>query len=173
MKDYAQVFQGDVWLMKLPDTMKIAQEAEIAPHAGKLILQEGEMTGHHHYVDTVMDRVGTGPNPIFGGGKFISEEDFVEEDVSFSALDTAFGGKLAQKQDVPQAKMFSATKLAEQLVKENILMRADLVVGLLEVSNGPMNLFHQEHGSIALAPGKYCFGRQIESVAGEERRVAD
>ena len=49
----------------------------------------------------------------------------------------------------------------------------DLVVGLLVVENGPTKVSHQEHSPILLHPGKYVIGRQIESVAGEERRVAD
>lgn len=156
MKDYQQIYQGDIWVMKLPDALKVTFEAEI-PHAyGKLIVQEGEMTGHHHYVDTVERTPET-----------------TEDDVDFSALDTKSLKALFTKRDEPCAKFYSATKVAEQLVKEGILLRADLVIGLLNIENGPMKLYHQEHGSVPLSPGKYAVGRQIESVAGEERRVAD
>lgn len=162
MKDYQQVFQGDVWLMKLPDNMKVEKESKI-PNNGKLILQEGEMTGHHHYVDQVMDRAGPAPEL----------DNTVDMDAVFTdpTLKGMFGSK-AKRKDATAA-FYTASKVAEKLVKDNILLRADLVVGLLEVANGPMNLYHQEHGSLCLAPGKYIVGRQIESVAGEERRVAD
>jgi len=155
MKDYQQIYQGDIWVMKLPDTLKVTLEAEIPQRLGKLIVQEGEMTGHHHYVDTVERKPET------------------EDDVDFSALDIKSLKALFTKRDEPRATFYSATKVAEQLVKEGILLRADLVIGLLKVENGPMMLNHQEHGSVPLSPGKYAVGRQIESVAGEERRVAD
>jgi hypothetical protein len=167
MKAYDQVFQGDVWVMRLPDDMPVPREAELPHKFGKLVVQEGEMTGHHHYVDTVMDR----PKE----GAMINEaalESLKDEETSFDALksvNSIFGNAAKE----PSAKLYSAGKLAEQLVKDQVLLRADLVVGLLEINNGPMKLYHQEHSAIGLPPGKYIVGRQIESVAGEERRVAD
>jgi hypothetical protein len=165
-KDYTQYFQGDVWLMRLPDEMTIPAEAELPKKFGKLVLQEGEMTGHHHYVDSVMDRPAEG----------FSEETFdkVNQDISIGSVfkGTSFES-LSEKRAPVSAKLFNATKIAEELVKKNKLLRADLVVGLLEISGGPMSVLHQEHSPIQLPPGRYIVGRQIESVAGEERRVAD
>jgi hypothetical protein len=155
MKAYEQIYQGDVWVMRLPDDMKITHEAEKAYPQGKLIIQEGEMTGHHHYVDT------------------IEKDASVDDDIDFSVLDSPSLKKMFEKRATPTAKFYTASKLAEELVQSQVLLRADLVIGLLEIENGPMNLYHQEHGSVTLAPGKYVTGRQIESVAGEERRVAD
>lgn len=167
MKNYEQVFQGDVWLMRLPDEMKIAQESELPKKFNKLVLQEGEMTGHHHYVAAdVMDQ----PAEKFSDEVF----DKVNADID---IGSAFKGSafesLGEKRAPATAKLFSAAKVAEELVKNKTLLRADLVVGLLEIAGGPMSVLHQEHSSIQLPPGRYIVGRQIESVAGEERRVAD
>lgn len=156
MEAYEQVFQGDIWVMRLPDDMIIEKENELPRLHGKLIVQEGEMTGHHHYVDT-LERT----------------PDTASDDVDFSALHSASIKGMFTKQSMPTAKFFSAVKTAEKLVREEVLLRADLIVGLLDIENGPMNLYHQEHNSVGLSPGKYLVGRQIESVAGEERRVAD
>lgn len=167
MKDFEQVFQGDVWLMRLPDSMNISQESELPKKFGKLVLQEGEMTGHHHYVDAgVMDR----PAEDFSDEVF----DKVNADIDVNSVfkGSAFES-LGEKRAPATAKLFSATKIAEELVKNQTLLRADLVVGLLEIAGGPMSVLHQEHSSIQLPPGRYIVGRQIESVAGEERRVAD
>jgi len=161
MENFQQIFQGDVWLMKLPDTMKVDLESPI-PNNGRLILQEGEMTGHHHYVDSaIMERPADLPP--------------MDADVDFDEVfkDPSLKKMFSSKRKEATAKFYTASKLAEQLVKDQVLVRSDLVVGMLEVTNGPMNLYHQEHGSLPLSPGKYIVGRQIESVAGEERRVAD
>lgn len=161
MRDYEQVFQGDVWLMKLPDNRKINFENELPKKFNKLVLQEGEMTGHHHYVDSVMDR----PAPQIGTG----DADINLDVFNDKQLKKSLGGKRKEA----KATLFGAAKIAEELVKEGTLLRADLVVGLLNVDGGAMNVYHQEHNSITLPPGRYIVGRQIESVAGEERRVAD
>ena len=160
MNDFEQVFQGDVWIMRLPDNMNVERGIEIPTSNGKLVVQEGEMTGHHHYVDTLIRPsadviVGkeTGPFDIF--------------------TDPVLKEKFSKKRADATAKLYTAEPVARQLVADNILLRPDLVVGLLEVEHGPMNLYHQEHSSIGLLPGRYVVGRQIESVAGEERRVAD
>jgi hypothetical protein len=45
-----QVRQGDVYLTKV-GKVDLAQARRIAPVNGRLILAEGEATGHHHSVD--------------------------------------------------------------------------------------------------------------------------
>jgi hypothetical protein len=152
-KEIAQFFQGDIWIMRLPDDIVVEKEGEIAPINGKLILQEGEMTGHHHHID-LLER----PAPV-KEGKFADDK-----------LNKMF---LENEMKPAEAHMYRGSKTAQDLVNKKILLRADLVVGLLEIENGPMRVAHQEHSPILLSPGKYVVGRQIESVAGEERRVAD
>ena len=143
-------------MMKLPDDYKVSLDQEISPSQGKLILQEGEMTGHHHHID-VMERPTNKINPNWW-------EEF--EDTS---LREVFGTKRPEV----SSKMYNGASIAESLVRDQILTRPDLVVGLLVVEGGPVKVQHQEHSFIGLMPGKYVIGRQIESVAGEERRVAD
>src|SRR3990170_1456425 len=165
MKAYEQVFQGDVWLMRLPDNTKVSYKEELSANMNKLILQEGEMTGHHHFVD-VLDRQAYSPT-----------KETINDDENVRVFDIFKDPKLKEKFGNPikeaTAKLYKDVGLVQKLVTDRVLLRADLVVGLLKVENGPMNLYHQEHGYIGLAPGKYIVGRQIESVANEERLVAD
>jgi hypothetical protein len=146
------LFQGDVMILPLPKEMFVKEfEGEIPAINGKLILQEGEVTGHHHAID-VLERPATAKAPATGGDA---------------------NAWLAKNKTTGSAKMFRATKIAQELVSKRALTRADLIVGLLVVEGNPVNVSHQEHTSIMLAPGQYVVGRQIESVAGEERRVTD
>lgn len=45
-----QAFQGDVTIVAVPSGWAVAMHDEIAPRDGRLILQEGEVSGHHHAV---------------------------------------------------------------------------------------------------------------------------
>lgn len=181
MKDFEQVYQGDVWLMRLPATIKYTKEEEIKPQDGKLILLEGEMTGHHHHIQCgvgVMDRpaesavskkLAEDMKAMLGDSADVDTE-VVKGMFSDSSLAEKFGGS----PNAPVAKMFKgAQKVAQDLVNKGVLTRSDLTISLLEIEGGPMKVVHQEHDAITIPPGSYLVGRQIESVAGEERRVAD
>lgn len=50
---YYQIYQGDIVLMRVPDDLEVATIDEISPQDGRLILAEGEFTGHHHAIDVV------------------------------------------------------------------------------------------------------------------------
>ena len=160
MKAFEQVYQGDIWVMRLPEDFKAEVGAPIPALGGKLILQEGEMTGHHHHFDLASEVMERTPNL-----KKDTEARFSDEYLNQILLDATI--------KAPKARMFKGEKVARALVEKKILLREDLVVGYLEIENNPMKVLHQEHSSITLPPGKYVVGRQIESVAGEERRVAD
>jgi hypothetical protein len=183
---YNQYFQGDVWLMNLdPKQVKITKEEEIKAIDGKLVLLEGEMTGHHHHIQVgygadVMDRPSGGDSSAVSKkmaedmkAMFNDSSDVATETVKGMFSDSSLASKFSGKTDAPVAKMFKAAKTAQELVSKGILTRADLIIGLLEIEGGPMKVVHQEHSAITLPPGSYIVGRQIESVAGEERRVAD
>jgi hypothetical protein len=159
LQDFEIAFQGDIWMMKLPDNYVQSNEMEheIGLINGKLILQEGEMTGHHHHID-VMERPAT---------KSFNESWWEEFD------DPTLRDIFGQERPAFSAKLFAASKVANKLVSDQKLMRPDLTTGLLIIENGPAKVQHQEHDFIGLMPGKYVVGRQLESVAGEERRVAD
>lgn len=156
---FPQFFQGDVWLMRIPESYSFDKEREISPRNHKLVLLEGEVTGHHHCVD-VLDRTA-------------KKEDII----AFEGLADIFNSPKLKKafanNTAPKSTMYAATNIAAKLVQDGILLRPDLVIGFLEVENGPVKVVHPEHNSITIPPGKYVIGRQIESVAGEERRVTD
>lgn len=54
IRDYSpaegQAFQGDVSIVPVPHGWAPARTDEVKPIDGRLILQEGEVTGHHHAV---------------------------------------------------------------------------------------------------------------------------
>ena len=45
-----QAFQGDIAIIPMPSTIAIATSYEIKPRDGRLIIQEGEVSGHHHAI---------------------------------------------------------------------------------------------------------------------------
>lgn len=48
--DKGDALQGDVCLFRIPDHIKIDTSDEISAKNGRLILAEGEITGHHHAI---------------------------------------------------------------------------------------------------------------------------
>jgi len=120
-----------------------------------LILQSGEVTGHHHAI-TLLDR-----RPAAS----LSSVNLEVERLLSDAID----GKIA----LPTARMYRDVQLYERMRAGGILTRTDLCVGVLEVTIGPMALQHPEHDGIRIPVGCYVIGRQIESAGAEERRVQD
>ena len=148
--------QGDVLIYRLPDTIKVNPVSEIEPKDGRLVVLEGEMTGHHHSID-VMDRV-QASQPV--------------------KTDRAVEELLAGAQNVKAAvvRMFKDPGVTEQLMKAKVITRTDLYIGTLTVEGGGdvgVVLGHQEHDAIRLKAGNYYIGRQIESAGAEERVVQD
>jgi len=155
-----QAFQGDVAIIPIPAEVAIDRSDEIAPVDGRLILQEGEVTGHHHAIHLRVR--GFRPDrPIVGDPVLATRS---------SKLRRAFGGKPAQ---MPAARMFGDPAAVQELVRRGILARADLAVGCLVVEGGTMTVTHEEHDGIRLPAGSYYVGRQVESAGAEERRVED
>lgn len=153
VKDYdpskGQAFQGDVCIFRVPPKIaaKLNRADEIAPIAGRLILQEGEFSGHHHVIKL--------PQPAMYHDGALTRE-----------LTIASAPKAT-------ARMFRDSVAADALIGDGILTRADLCVGFLEIENGPVTVTHQEHDGIRLPSGIYYVGRQIESAGAEERVVRD
>ena len=152
--------QGDVLIFKLPENIEVAEVNEISPSNGKLVLLEGEMTGHHHAVD-VLDRPAFRDEPAVPRKTNKTIEDMLANAASVSA---------------PVVRMFADSNVPEQLVKANILSRTDLYIGTLTVEGGGdlgILVTHDEHDGIRLKAGKYYIGRQVESAGAEERMVQD
>lgn len=157
-------FQGDVAILPVPAGIAIATIDEIKPVDGRLILQEGEVTGHHHAVSV---------DPTFGREKHFRPADAAVADpfaAASPALRKRLSGGTAPKVSV---RMFRDQAAARAMVTATILERADLCVGFLVVEGEAAVVRHQEHDAISIPVGRYYVGRQVESVGADERSVAD
>ena len=158
VRDYnpkdGMAFQGDVAIVPVPKGVEIDRSQEIMPIDGRLILQEGEVTGHHHAIKL----------PVF----------FRPEEQGRPEIGTVSQDKKLQKLvEIGTAKMFRDDKAARSMVDEGLMLRSDLCVGFLVVEGADVVLSHEEHDSISIPPGCYYIGRQVESAGAEERRVVD
>ena len=171
IRDYdptkGQAFQGDVAIVPIPDGIAINTADEIAPIDGRLILQEGEITGHHHAITLDPGQV--------------RDRNFRPADVAITdamasatpALRQRMSGKRATVAKTGTARMYRDREAARAMVGADILDRDDLCVGFLIVEGTPAVVRHEEHDAIRLPEGRYYVGRQVESAGEEERRVAD
>lgn len=156
-----QAFQGDVSIIPIPAEIAISTIEEISPVKGRLILQEGEISGHHHAVD-LRQRNFQG-QPAISGDPLLATRS--------PKLRKALGG---MTKEVPgTARMYRDDRAVAEMVRRKILTRADLAIGCLVIEGGPMSVTHEEHDGISLPPGQYLIGRQVESAGAEERIVAD
>jgi hypothetical protein len=155
-----QAFQGDISIVPIPDGIAIAIIDESAPVKGRLILQEGEVSGHHHAIDLRQKHFQAQPREM--GDPLLSARD--------PKLRRALGG--AAKPAVT-ARMYRDLNVANEMVRRRILTRTDLVIACLVIEGGPMVVSHEEHDGIRLPAGAYLIGRQVESAGAEERVVAD
>lgn len=183
IRDYdptiGQAFQGDILIMPVPIGIAISRDDEIMPIDGRLILQEGEVTGHHHVI-TLAERPAEVAPPKRRRTSRAAER----------LMAAALGGKIA----VPTARLYRDPAAVEQMRKRGFLTRTDLPIGILIVEHGPMVVSHEEHDGIRLLaasprvgvpnldvwPGGYEFqygvnyiGRQVESAGADERVVQD
>lgn len=154
-------FQGDVSIVPIPADIAISTHDEIQPIAGRLILQEGEVSGHHHAVDLRQKHFQA--QPKISGDPLITTRD--------PKLHKALGG--LKKEAIGTARMYRDPSVAIAMVRRQILTRTDLAIACLVIEGAPMAVTHEEHDGIRLPPGSYLIGRQIESAGAEERVVAD
>lgn len=138
--------QGDVLLFRIPDGIELDLSDEISQRNGRLILAEGELTGHHHAIWF--------PRPA-------------------QLHDEALARAAETKAPVATARLYRDPAAAEALVRAGQLSNSRLTVGFLVVEGGPVVLRHEEHDAVRISPGRYYVGGQIEWDAGTERRVAD
>jgi hypothetical protein len=142
--DQGDLCQGDVLLFQLPAAFTLGRSDRIPPRDGKLILAEGELTGHHH-------AIWFNP-PMF------------RDDGLARAME-------AQNQSAPAA-LYRDDDLVRRLVEHGLLTEGSLCVGFLVVE-APVLLRHQEHDPVRIPAGLYYVGRQREFHAGEARQVSD
>lgn len=140
--------QGDVILFRVPDRLVIKTDDEIAPRDGRLILAEGEVTGHHHAINLMR------PPTYF-------RDDALARDLELAM--PAAG----------TARLYRDAAAVDQLVNSGELTTGRLAIGFLIVDGGSVVLRHDEHDPIRVPEGRYYVGGQQEWDAAEARRVQD
>jgi hypothetical protein len=154
-----QAFQGDIAIVPMPVGIRIATVDEIRPgEDGRLIIQEGEASGHHHAIELPAAR---NFRPAVERGDPVSH-------TRDRKLHKAFGGRA-----VGTAKLYRDAAAVEALRGAGVLTRSNLAIGCLVVEGAPVVIRHEEHDGIRVPPGNYYLGRQVESAGAEERVVAD
>jgi hypothetical protein len=156
-----QAFQGDVAIIPMPGDIAIARNDEVSPVKGRLILQEGEVTGHHHAIK--LERHFRTSQSIVGDPATATRDARLRKAFRASSKPVA----------AASVRMFRDLTAVNELVRRGILTRADLAVGCLVVEGEPVTVSHEEHDAIRLPAGNYYVGRQVESAGAEERRVKD
>lgn len=146
--DKGDMQQGDVILFRIPDNISLSLTQEISPRDGRLILAEGEVTGHHHAIWM--------PQPAM-------------------FRDDAMAREIEAKVPAPAAtaKLYADKSAADALVRAGQVSHARLFIGVLVVEGGSMVLRHDEHDAARIPPGRYYVGGQAEWDAAKERRVQD
>lgn len=157
-----QAFQGDISITPIPAGIAISTADEIAPVDGRLILQEGEVSGHHHAI--VLRQRNLQAQPRETGDPLMVTRD--------PKLRKALGGG-APKPPAATARMYRDPAAVAAMVSAGIMTRADLAVACLVIVDAPMVVSHEEHDGIRLPPGNYLIGRQVESAGAEDRIVCD
>jgi hypothetical protein len=144
--------QGDVLLFRVPDSLGLGTDDEIRPRDHKLVLAEGEVTGHRHAIWL--------PQPV------MFRDDGLARDLA---------PELAAETAAPAgiARLYRDAEAVRALVGMGELAHERSAVGFLVVEAAPVLLRHQEHDAVRIPPGRYYVGGQIEWDAAEERRVMD
>lgn len=141
--------RGDVILFRLPADFKFSTADEIAPRDNRLILAEGQVTGHHHAIKLVPEAVHF-------------RDDALARELMAAAA-TAVG----------LARLYLDGDAVRRLVRSAELVTDRLAIGILVVEGGPVVLRHDEHDAIRIPAGRYYVGGQQEWDAAEARRVQD
>ena len=147
--DDGDCLQGDVILFKLPAGFKFSTADEIVPRDNRLVLAEGEVTGHHHAIKLV-------PMPV------MFRDDALARDLMAQAA-----------APIGAARLYRDLNAVSRLVQAGELFTDRLAIGFLVVEGGPVVLRHDEHDAIRIPAGRYYVGGQQEWDAAEARRVQD
>lgn len=151
--DDGDAYQGDVCLFRLPDNITINMADEIKPRDHRLILAEGEVTGHHHAITL--------------------ERPTISKAETDKMLDAVVKASRKRKATVGIARMFRDPAAADALVRAGELTTGVLAIGFLVVEGAPVVLRHDEHDAIRIPIGRYYVGAQQEWSAAEARKVMD
>ena len=140
--------QGDVIMFWLPAKFKFSTADEIAARDNRLILAEGEVTGHHHAI-------------------WVPQPTMFRDDALARDLMAAHGKAAAT------SRLYRDGLAVQALVRAGHLTTDRLAIGFLVVDGGPVVLRHDEHDAIRIPAGRYYVGGQQEFDAAEARRVQD
>ena len=147
--DAGDCLQGDVILFRLPASFSFSTADAVAPRDNRLILAEGEVTGHHHAIKLV-------PDPVH------FRDDALARELMAATAPAAGVARLYRDGDAVQ-----------RLVRSGELVTGRLAIGFLVVEGGSVVLRHDEHDAIRIPAGRYYVGGQQEWDAAEARRVQD
>jgi hypothetical protein len=156
--DAGDLCQGDVVLLRIPDRLALVVEDEVKPRDARLILAEGEATGHHHAIWL--------PQPT------MFRDDALARELEAAPL-TATAAVKQQQAQAGAARLYRAPETVRQLIQMGELAHDRLAIGFLVVEGGSVILRHDEHDAVRIPPGRYYVGGQSEWDAAEERRVQD
>lgn len=164
--------QGDVIVARIPDAVSIAMAEEIRPRDNRLILAEGEVTGHHHAIWF--------PQPAKFRDDAMARSLGVDLDAVRECTERLHNGEVKSLAEIERAEAVTGTArlyrdddAIHQLTQLGELTHGRLAIGLLVVDGAPVVLRHDEHDAVRIPPGRYYVGGQSEWDAAEERRVAD
>ena len=135
-----QAFQGDVVFFALPKEFTLIKPRTISEQAGRITLAEGEGSGHIHCIWT---------QPTY-----FRPDDMPASKVSQMGI----------------ATMHRDKTLLRYLIQEGLLTTDKLVIGFLEIKQGPVVIQHTnekgvltgEHDNLTLYPALYYVGMQQE-----------
>jgi hypothetical protein len=145
--DKGDCYQGDICLFRIPKNIKVNKSAEINKRDNRLILAEGEVTGHHHSI------------------WLRYEPTMFRDDGLAKAMMTMDSNAVAS--------LFSDPDAISKLVQAGELTGPDLAIGILSIEGGSMLLEHNEHDAIRIPPGNYYVGNQREWDSAQARKVLD
>lgn len=169
-----QAFQGDIAIVPIPACIIIGTADEIKPSAGRLIIQEGEATGHHHAIELPRQQHFRAASAVAGDPNLVVRDTRLRKAfASARAVSALMSSDAPYDGQVGTARLYRDPGAVEELLQCGVLTRTDLAVGCLIVEDGPVVLSHDEHDGIRLPVGKYYVGRQVESAGAEERVVQD
>lgn len=155
--------QGDVNIFRVPDSAGIDTTNEVMPRDGRLILAEGEVTGHHHAIG-IAARM---PQPA------MLHDEALARELTATTAPTTGATVHTKAPTVGTANLYHDPVAMRRLIEMGELTDDRLAIGFLVVEGGPVVLRHEEHDAVRIPPGRYYVGAQREHDAAEERRVAD
>jgi hypothetical protein len=142
-----QAFQGDVAIIPVPDDIVIATDEEVPAVEGRLVIQAGERSGHHHAIH-LFDRIA----------------HFRDDGLARAQESEEVRAGLPARVQGATAHLYRSSQVARSMMWRGFLTRDDLAIGCLVVAGGSVVLSHEEHDGIRIPCGRYLVVRQVASV---------